>query len=158
MRPKIQYGDWMVRCFLACIACLLAFPAAAQPYPAKTVRIVVPSAPGGGYDFIGRLLAEGLSQETGQAFVVENRVGAGTLVGTQSVAASAPDGYTLLVGGLANMAFNFGLHKDPRYTIGDFAPVAMVGAFTYALVARKDLPQSTLAEVIASARANPGKL
>ena len=122
------------------------------------MRIVVPSAPGGGYDFIGRLLAEGLSQETGQAFVVENRVGAGTLVGTQSVAASAPDGYTLLVGGLANMAFNFGLHKDPRYTVGDFTPVAMVGAFTYALVARKDLPQSTLAQVIDFAKANPGKL
>ncbi len=157
MWPKILWRR-MVRRLLACILGLLVFAAAAQPYPAKTVRIVVPSAPGGGYDFIGRLLAEGLSQETGQAFVVENRVGAGTLVGTQSVAASAPDGYTLLVGGLANMAFNFGLHKDPRYTVGDFTPVAMVGAFTYALVARKDLPQSTLAQVIDFAKANPGKL
>ena len=67
---------------------------------------IVPSAPGGGYDFIGRLFGEKLGAELGQPFIVENRVGAGTLIGTQAAATSAPDGYTLLVGGLANMAFN----------------------------------------------------
>src|SRR4051812_41240050 len=136
-------------CLLA--ACLLAACSAfAQAYPAKPVRVIVPSAPGGGYDFAGRLLAEKLGAELGQAFIVENRVGAGTLVGTQAAATSTPDGYTLLMGGLANMAFNLGLHKDPRYDpVADFTPVALVGAFTYALVARKDLEQSTLREVLA---------
>src|SRR2546428_1947010 len=147
----------MVR-FLGAVL-LAASTALAQPYPAKTVRIIVPSAPGGGYDFIGRLLGERLPAELGQAFIVENRVGAGTLIGTQAAAAAPPDGYTLLVGGLANMAFNPGLHKDPRYNpVTDFTPVAMVGAFTYALVGRKDLAQSNLREVIDFARANPGKL
>jgi hypothetical protein len=128
-------------------------------YPAKPVRVIVPSAPGGGYDFVGRLLGDKLGAELGQPFIVENRVGAGTLVGTQAAAASAPDGYTLLVGGLANMAFNLGLHKDPRYDpVADFTAVALVGAFTYALVARKDLAQSTLREVLDFARAHPGKL
>jgi tripartite-type tricarboxylate transporter receptor subunit TctC len=141
---------------------LMAFaaPAAlAQDYPTRAVRIVVPSAPGGGYDVIGRLLAERFTSEFGHAFVVENRPGGGTLVGTQAVASASPDGYTLLIGGLANMAFNPGLHKDLRYDpVKDFAPVAMVGAFTYALVGRRDLPQADLGEVIAFARANPGKL
>jgi tripartite-type tricarboxylate transporter receptor subunit TctC len=141
-------------------ACLFAACSAfAQTYPAKPVRVIVPSAPGGGYDFIGRLLGEKLGAELGQPFIVENRVGAGTLIGTQTAATSAPDGYTLLVGGLANMAFNPGLHKDPRYNpVTDFTAVALVGAFTYALVARKDLEQSTLREVLEFARAHPGKL
>ena len=149
----------MVLLRLLAVALFAASTAAAQNYPAKPVRIIVPSAPGGGYDFIGRLLGEKLPAELGQAFIVENRVGAGTLIGTQAAAAAAPDGYTLLVGGLANMAFNPGLHRDPRYNpVTDFTPVAMVGAFTYALVGRKDLPQSNLRELIDFARANPGKL
>jgi tripartite-type tricarboxylate transporter receptor subunit TctC len=119
----------------------------------------VPSTPGGGYDVIGRLLAERLQAELGQPFVVENRAGGGTIIGTQAVASAAPDGYTLLIGGLANMAFNPGLHRDLRYDpVRDFVPVAMVGAFTYALVGRRDLPFASLRKLIAYARANPGKL
>ena len=138
---------------------LVASIARAQEYPTRAVRIIVPSAPGGGYDVIGRLLAESYTQQFGEAFVVENRPGAGTLVGTQAVAAAPADGYTLVVGGLANMAFNPALHKDMRYDpVRDFAPVAMVGAFTYALVGRKDLPQASFRELVDYARANPGKL
>jgi tripartite-type tricarboxylate transporter receptor subunit TctC len=130
-----------------------------QTYPAKPVRIIVPTTPGGGYDFIGRLLADQYSAQLKQGFIVDNRAGAGTLVGTQAAAAAPADGYTLLVGGLANMAFNAGLYKEPRYDpVADFTPVAMVGAFTYALVGRKDLPQSSLRELIEFARKNPGKL
>lgn len=136
-----------------------ASTALAQDYPSKTVRIIVPSAPGGGYDVIGRLLAERLSQEFPQPFVVENRVGGGTVLGTQTAAAAPGDGYTLLVGGLANMAFNLAMHSDLRYhPVNDFTPVAMVGAFTYALVVRKDLPVASLAELVRHARAHPGKL
>ncbi|HUQ76664.1 MAG TPA: tripartite tricarboxylate transporter substrate binding protein [Burkholderiales bacterium] len=123
------------------------------------MRIIVPSAPGGGYDFTGRLLAERLSQELGQPFIVENRVGGGTVLGTQTAAAAGADGYTLVMGGLANMAFNLAMHKDLRYhPVRDFTPVAMVGAFTYALVGRKDLPASDMRALIDYARANPGKL
>jgi tripartite-type tricarboxylate transporter receptor subunit TctC len=143
----------------AALALLLLPAARADDYPSRSVHIIVPSAPGGGYDVIGRLLAERFTQELGEAFVVQNRPGAGTLVGTQAVAMAAPDGYTLLVGGLANMAFNPALHKDMRYdAVRDFTPVAMVGAFTYALVGRKDLPQSSFKDLVAFARANPGKL
>src|SRR5882672_4836057 len=149
----------MKRAVVFIAAMLVASTVPAQGYPTRPVRIIVPSAPGGGYDFIGRLLAERLPTELGQVFIVENRVGAGTLIGTQAAAAAPPDGYTLLVGGLANMAFNPGLHKDPRYDpVRDFAPVAMVGAFTYALIGRKDLPAASLKELVGYARANPGKL
>lgn len=138
---------------------LAASAAFAQDYPSRAVHIVVPSAPGGGYDVIGRLLAESFTQQLGAAFVVENRPGAGTLIGTQAVATAPPDGYTLLIGGLANMAFNPALHQDMRYdAVRDFAPVAMVGAFTYALVGRKDLPQATFGELVDFARTHPGKL
>src|SRR5919108_3051979 len=78
----------------------------AESYPAKPVRILVPTAPGGGYDFIGRLLAEKFSQDFGQAFIVENRTGAGTLVGTQAAAAAPADGHALLIGGVPNMGFH----------------------------------------------------
>jgi tripartite-type tricarboxylate transporter receptor subunit TctC len=148
----------MGRALLFLVLCF-ALGAAAQPYPAKPVRIIVPAPPGGGYDFIGRLLAESFNVQFGQGFIVENRTGAGTLVGTQAAASATPDGYTLLIGGLANMAFNPALFKSPGYDpVADFTPVALVGAFTYALVARKDLPQSTLADLIDFARRHPGKL
>jgi tripartite-type tricarboxylate transporter receptor subunit TctC len=125
-------------------ACVLALsPLQAQTaYPSKPIRIIVPTAPGGGYDVIGRLVAERLGQELGQSIVVENRTGAGTLVGTQFVANAIPDGYTLVVGGLANMALNLGLYKNPQYTAADFTPIGLMASFSYTLVARKDLPQN----------------
>ncbi len=138
---------------------LAASGAFAQDYPTKPVRIIVPTAPGGGYDFIARTMGEKLAQEMGQSFTVENRTGAGTLVGTQAAASAPADGYTVLVGGLANMAFNAGLYKDPRYNADtDFTPVALVSSNTYMLVARKDLAQSGLRELLEFARKNPGKL
>lgn len=136
-----------------------ALPAHAQEYPARPVRVIVPSAPGGGFDLVGRVLAQKLTEQTGQPFVVENRPGAGTLVGTQFVARSVPDGYNLVVGGLSNIALNMGLYKEPGYdSLADLVPVSLVVSHSYTLVARKDLPQSSLREVIAFARANPGKL
>lgn len=134
-------------------------PAVAQTYPTKPIRVIVPSAPGGGYDLVGRLIADTLTAELGQALVIENRTGSGTVIGTQAAAVAPPDGYTLLIGGLANIAFNPGLYaKLPYNPTTDFVPVAMIGTFSYTLIARKDLPQSSLGDVIAFARANPGKL
>jgi tripartite-type tricarboxylate transporter receptor subunit TctC len=137
----------------------IAGAAVAQEFPSRPVRVVVPSAPGGGFDLVGRVLAQKLGEQTGQAFVVENRPGAGTLVGTQLVARAAPDGYSLVVGGLSNIALNMGLYKEPGYdSLADFVPIALVVSHSYTLVARKDLPLASLKEVIDFARAHPGKL
>src|SRR3981189_2634947 len=141
----------------------LAFGAAAAQaqanYPDRPVKIIVPIGPGGSYDLVGRQLADVLSKGTGQSFFVENKPGAGTVVGTQAAAQSEPDGYTLVVGGLSNMAFNSALYSklayDPRK---DFAPVALIYRFGYVMVGRKDLPQVKLADIVAAAKASPGAI
>src|SRR6266513_1755527 len=160
MKAMSNFGGSRLRRAACALAALCAFSAAmAQEYPSRPVRIVVPSAPGGGFDLVGRVLAQKLSEQTGQAFVVENRPGAGTLIGTQLVARSAPDGYNLVVGGLSNIALNMGLYQSPGYdSLADFTSVGLVVSHSYTLVARKDLPLASFAQVIAFARANPGKL
>jgi tripartite-type tricarboxylate transporter receptor subunit TctC len=130
----------------------------AETYPDRPVRIIVPIGPGGAYDVIGRLLANKLTEQVGQPFFVENRTGAGTLVGTQAAAAAPADGYTLMIGGLSNIVFNFALYQKVPYEPDDFVPVALVYTFPYALVARNDLPEKNLAEIISYGRQSPGKL
>src|SRR6185369_5924953 len=93
---------------MAALACPLS-SAGAQTYPDRPIKIIVPIGPAGSYDIVGRLLADQLSKRLGQSVIVENRPGAGTIVGTQAVINSPPDGYTLLVGGLSNIVFNAGL-------------------------------------------------
>jgi len=128
-------------------------------YPDRPVKIIVPIGPGGSYDLVGRQLADALSKRMGQGFVVENKPGAGTVVGTQAASQSEPDGYTLVVGGLSNMAFNSALYSklgyDPRK---DFVPVALVYKFGYVMVGRRDLPHGGLADIVAAAKANPGSI
>src|SRR6266404_3567790 len=128
-------------------------------YPDRPVKIIIPIGPGGSYDLVGRQLADALSKRMGQGFVVENKPGAGTVVGTQAASQSEPDGYTLVVGGLSNMAFNSALYSklayDPRK---DFVPVALVYRFGYVMVSRKDLPHGKLADIVAAAKANPGSI
>jgi tripartite-type tricarboxylate transporter receptor subunit TctC len=136
-----------------CLTC-----ARAQTYPDHPVRIIVPTAAGGAYDIIGRLLANKLSEQTGQPFFVENRSGAGTLVGTQAAATAFADGYTLMVGGLSNIVFNFALYQKVPYEPDDFVAVALVYTFPYVMAARHDLPQKDLAEIISYGRQSPGKL
>ncbi|HEY8356104.1 MAG TPA: tripartite tricarboxylate transporter substrate binding protein, partial [Ramlibacter sp.] len=146
---------------LAATALSLALPAlqAQGAYPNRAVRIIVPQPPGGGFDTVGRLLADRLGKAMGQSFVVENRTGSGTLVGTDLAAKAAPDGYTLLVGSISNIALNPGLYASLPYdSLRDFEPVGLLVAYSYTLMARKDLPFRSLAEVIAHAKANPGKL
>jgi tripartite-type tricarboxylate transporter receptor subunit TctC len=144
---------------LAPLALGIAAAQAQTGYPERPVKIIVPIGPGGSYDLVGRYLADALSRRTGQAFFVENKPGAGTVVGTQAAAQSEPDGYTLMVGGLSNMAFNSALYSkltyDPKK---DFVPVAVVYKFGYVMVARKDLPQTTLKDIVAAAKANPGAI
>jgi tripartite-type tricarboxylate transporter receptor subunit TctC len=135
-------------------------PAPAQTnYPERPVRIIVPIGPGGSYDLVGRALADALSKRTGQSFFVENKPGAGTVVGTQAAAQSEPDGYTLMVGGLSNMAFNSALYSSLAYDpLRDFVPVAMVYRFGYVMVGRKDLPQASVKEIVAAAKEKPGSI
>ena len=127
-------------------------------YPERVVRIVVPFAPGGGTDAIARTLAQEMAKELGASVIVENRPGAGTIIGTQAVAASASDGYTLLMGTFAH-AVNPSLNaKLPYDTHKDFAPVALVArSFNVVVVIPKSSVQS-IADLIAAAKANPGKL
>jgi len=151
----------MMRFAVALLVALLAFgPAQGQTvYPSRAVRIIVPIAPGGSYDLVGRIVADALSKRMGQAFVVENKPGAGTVVGTQAAVQSEPDGYTLLVGGLSNMAFNSALYSKLGYDpLKDFVPVALVYRFGYVMVARKDLPHASLQDIIAAAKAQPGSI
>lgn len=150
---------WMLTWLLALLVCGAATALAQSSYPDRSVKIIVPIGPGGSYDLVGRQLADALSKRMGQAFVVENKPGAGTVVGTQAAAAAEPDGYTLVVGGLSNMAFNSALYSklgyDPRK---DFVPVALIYRFGYVMVARKDLPHAKLQDIVAAAKANPGSI
>jgi tripartite-type tricarboxylate transporter receptor subunit TctC len=141
-------------------ATLLSAPIAAraQAYPDRPIKLIVPQPPGGGFDTVARVLAERMAPLLGQAIVVENKPGAGTLVGTESVAKATPDGYTLLLGALSNIALNPGLYpKLPYDPLVDFKPVGLAVSWSYTLVARKDLPHQDLAAFIADAKANPDK-
>jgi tripartite-type tricarboxylate transporter receptor subunit TctC len=133
--------------------------AAEQSYPDHTLKIVVPSAPAGGYDVVGRLLADQLSKRLVQNVIVENRPGAGTIVGTQFVVDSPADGYTLLIGGLSNIIFNAGLYKNLRHDpMRDLVPLALPFNLSYSLVGSKQSPYVTPQQIIDAAKATPGKL
>jgi tripartite-type tricarboxylate transporter receptor subunit TctC len=154
-------GFWrsLVCVAFALLALDVAMAQAQSAYPDRPVKIIVPIGAGGSYDLVGRYLADVLSKRTGQAFFVENKPGAGTVVGTQAAAQSEPDGYTLLVGGLSNMAFNSALYSKLAYDpLKDFVPVALVYRFGYVMVGRKDLPQTTLPDIVAAAKASPGSI
>jgi tripartite-type tricarboxylate transporter receptor subunit TctC len=152
------------RCLLHCAgvvltAWALSGVAHAQSYPTRPVKIIVPIGPAGSYDIVGRLLADQLTRRLGQTVVVENRPGAGAIIGTQAVATSPPDGYTLLIGGLANMVFNAGLYKTLPYDpLADFVPVALLFNISYTLVAPNSLPYRSVQEIMAAAQKSPGSL
>jgi tripartite-type tricarboxylate transporter receptor subunit TctC len=137
-------------CALMLGACL---GAAAQDYPARAVKIVVPQTPGGASDALARIIGQKLSERWGQPVVVENRAGAGGNVGTEVVATSAPDGYTLLMSYVGTQAINGALYKklpfDPEK---DFAPVATLATLPFVVVGRPDAPFRTVPELVAAAK------
>jgi len=143
---------------LAALAALALAPLAqAQDYPNKAIRFVVPFAPGGGTDIIGRIIAQALNETLGQPVVVDNRGGAGSTLGTEIVAKSPADGYTILFGNIS-LAFNATLYTKLRYdTIRDLAPVSLSAVQPNILVIHPGLPAKNLKEFIELARANPGK-
>ncbi len=131
---------------------------AQAPWPTKTVRIVVPYTPGGGNDILARLLAEKLTTSLGQSVVVENKPGAGAVVGTDFVAKAAPDGHTLLVAASGPMVFNQVLLSKPPYnSVNDFAPVSMVGSFPLILGVIDSSPARNLSDLVQWSKANPNQ-
>ena len=131
---------------------------AAAGYPDRIVRIVVPFAPGGGTDVIARALAQEMARDLGGSVIIENRPGAGTIIGTQAVATSAPDGYTLLMGTFAN-AVNPSLNaKLPYDAHGAFAPVSLLARSFNLVVVHPASPIKSIADLIAAAKAEPGRL
>ncbi|MET0631124.1 MAG: tripartite tricarboxylate transporter substrate binding protein [Xanthobacteraceae bacterium] len=129
-----------------------------EPYPSRTVKIVVPAAPGSTTDTLARLIADQLAQKWGTPTIVENIPGGAMNIGATAVARAAPDGYTMMVAPPAPLSFSHLLYKDLGFEPAKFVPVTMLAKIPNVLVVRKELPAATLKELIAHAKANPGKL
>ena len=138
--------------------CALAVPVAAQSYPDHVIRLIVPFPPGGGNDTLGRLVAQRLSSTLGQQVIVDNRVGAGGNLGTELAARAKPDGYTLTLGFVANMAMTPSLGKVNYDPLTSFAPISMVAQGYQILSVNPAFPAQSVAELIALAKAKPGVL
>jgi tripartite-type tricarboxylate transporter receptor subunit TctC len=151
------------RRFLHLAAGAAALPAVsriarAQTYPSRPVRLIVPTAPGGAFDIMARLIGQWLSERLGQPFVIENRPGAGTNIGTEVVVRAPADGYTLLLAGTPN-AINATLYDRLNFNfIRDIAPVASVFRSAYVMVVNPSVPAKSIPEFIAYAKANRGKI
>ena len=149
-----------MRLAVACAAALAVYPALAQsPFPAKSIRIIVPLAAGGPSDLLARTLGQKLTEAWGQPVVIDNRAGANGVVGSELVARSTADGYTLLMGTNGTHGINASLFPKLSYdTINDFAPVARVGVAPYVLVAHPSLPVPGVPDLVRLARARPGQI
>jgi tripartite-type tricarboxylate transporter receptor subunit TctC len=147
-RSHIAAAAFVAAAFVAAV-----FPAKAQTYPSRPVHVVVPYAPGGTGDIVGRLIADKLAQSLGQTFVIENRAGASGAIGTQLVANAMPDGHSLLVGQTGELAINQHWIKDLGYDPNrDLAPIALAAVVPLALVVPRSAPYSTVAGMIAAAK------
>lgn len=137
----------------------VSLSAFAQPFPSKPVRLIVPFPPGGAVDYYARALQNRLQETLGQPILIENRSGAGGMVGADLVVKAAPDGYTLLVGNIASLAMNVGLYSkmtyDPRK---DLTPIIRTVAVNYVMTVHPSVPARSVKELIDHAKANPGKL
>src|SRR5882672_2675021 len=145
---------------LAIVAlCAAAAGALAQGYPARPIRIVVGFPPGGGNDIIARLVGAKMQEAWGQPVVIDNKPGANSIIAAEFVAKSVPDGYTLLVNATGGMSVNPVLYtKLPYDSLKDFVPISMVGSFPLVLVVHPSVPANSVQELVAYAKANPGKL
>lgn len=137
----------------------VSLSAFAQPFPSKPVRLIVPFPPGGAVDYYARAVQNRLQETLGQPILIENRSGAGGMVGADLVVKAAPDGYTLLVGNIASLAMNVGLYSkmtyDPRK---DLTPIMRTVAVNYVMTVHPSVPARSVKELIDHAKANPGKL
>ena len=139
-------------------ACALLTPATAQDYPTKPIRIIVSFGPGGGGDIVGRIFGQALQEKLGQPVVIENKPGAAGTIGNELVARAEKDGYTIGVM-TAGQIIAAAMNKSLRYdTATAFEPISQVGTASLMIVARADFPASNVTELIAAAKANPGKI
>lgn len=148
----------MRRVIFAAAAVLWAAAAFAQPYPNRPIRIIVPTPPGGPVDVMARLLGNSLPQVLGQPVFVENRPGAGNTIGSRQAAAADPDGYTLMVSASSGLIMSPLIYKNAGYDASSFAAVALIAETPQVLVVNPQFPPKSVAELIAAAKANPGKL
>jgi tripartite-type tricarboxylate transporter receptor subunit TctC len=147
------------RLLAAALAAVCARPAAAQSdYPSRPIRVIVPYPPGGPTDVMARLIGQSLSGLLGQQVFVDNRPGAGSTLGGKMAATADPDGSTLLLGTPATLAIGPALYKAIEYDPAAFVPVAMLATFPFVMIAGPKAPVTNVAEVLAYAKANPGKL
>ena len=155
-----RIGIGMVFGLAAAVGCAaMAGSASAQQWPERQVTIIVPSAPGDGSDIAARLIAEKLRNALGQPFVVENRLGAGGVVGSAAAARAAPDGYTFIMGNAGSHGINAATYANIPYDVmRDFTPVSLVYKAPNIFIASTKLPVKSMAELISYAKANPGKL
>src|SRR3974390_3259249 len=149
---------FILRSLALLLPVIVALPTSAQNYPNRTVRLIVPFGAGGPADVYARILAQHLSEETKQSFVVEDRPGAGSLIGTDAVAKSAPDGYTLLVMSNTHTTNGSLIPNKPYQLMRDFVPVASINYSDLLLVVNPEVPVKSVAELIALAKKDPGKL
>jgi len=158
MEENMNRKQGIAHALVILFTCVLAAPAVAQTWPERTVRIVAPFSPGGGTDFVGRLLAQKLSSQMGGTFVVENRPGAAATIGATFVARAAPDGYTLLISA-PEMSIHPSLRSKLAYDpFKDFALVSQLTSGQFLLASHPSVPVKTVKELIALAKARPGQL
>ncbi|MBV8392130.1 MAG: tripartite tricarboxylate transporter substrate binding protein, partial [Alphaproteobacteria bacterium] len=147
------------RTALAAPLALFARSTFAADYPARAIKLIVPYAPGGGADAVARIVGKRVGEGLGQPIVIENKGGAGSIVGTEMVAKAEPDGYTLLLGQSGPISINPAVYRSLPYDpLKDFAPISMTTAYPYILVVNADLPAKTLQEFVALAKARPGAM
>ncbi|MDB5488176.1 MAG: tripartite tricarboxylate transporter family receptor [Reyranella sp.] len=142
---------------LACSAMAIG-QSQAQTYPDKPIKLIVPFTPGGVTDNIGRVLAERMGRELGQGMIIDNRSGANGRIGTDAVAKAAPDGYTLLLGGIGALTIHPHMLKVPYDPVKDFVPISLVATNDVVIVINPKLPPKTPAELVAYVKANSGKM
>lgn len=139
--------------------CFAASCAAAQSWPGKPLRLIVPFPPGGGSDAVGRIIAQKLSERLGQQVNVDNRGGAGGSIGTEAAVRAAPDGYTMVLASTSEIAINPSLYSKLSYdTVKDLVPVALIATTPMVVIVTPALPVSSITELVALARAKPGEL
>ena len=149
---------WLTRLGLAILAATVTLPALAQNWPDKPVKIVVPFGPGGPADVYARILGQALTEQLGQQFIIDNKPGAGAIIGTEVVAKAAPDGYTLLMMSNTHTTNETLFTHKPYQLMRDLVPVSPVNSSDLVMVVHPSVPAKTLQEFIALAKAQPGKL
>ncbi len=144
---------------LITVAAFVVSPAIAETWPTRPIRFIVPFAPGGGGDVVGRIIGQRMSEQLGKPLVIDNRAGGGGTLGCELAAKAAPDGYTLLLGNVGPIAVGPALYPKLAYDpVRDFAPVTMIASFPNLLVANPGLPFKTVPELVAYAKSRPGTL